>query len=107
MGITAGLALRCTSDTLVSLLRLRDDQETRPPLTEASTDEVLGITRDPVEGLEGFEMEDSSALDDWQWLDTFRRINTQNTRPNMRAKRKKHALLAQAIPEASPSSSGA
>ncbi len=104
MGVVAGLALRCTSDSFVALLGLREDDEAQPP-TRDTADDALGTPRESVKTLEGVEMDDNGVLDDWQWLDTFKR-KAATTKPNMRAKRRRHSLLAQSIPEESTSSSG-
>ncbi len=103
VGVVAGLALRCTSDSFVALLGLSEDNEAQPP-TKDPSEEVLGTTRETVKTLEGVEMDDYGVLDDWQWLDTFKR-KSANAKPNMRAKRRRHSLLAQSIPEESTSSS--
>jgi hypothetical protein len=117
VGIITGLALKLTASTVSAILRLDETDVVNEPAIAATTCSTpvprprLAITAGKGQTFtELFEDTHTTGSqdDDWTWLGRFGMRRSQSggteTKPNIKAKRKAHALLSQTIMEESSSS---
>jgi len=108
VGVLAGLSLKLVATAIATILRLHDGaQATTASSSPARSHTDAGDS--PTQTFKGL-LEDtttSSQDDDWTWLTNFgshrSRSDAVNPKPNIKAKRKAHALLSETIVEESSS----